>query len=52
MNASCSMFSQILKLIPRTDFECIVKETGTEYRSKGWFEVVEEHEPPQNRNIL
>jgi hypothetical protein len=25
MNASCSMFSQILKLIPRTDFERIVK---------------------------
>lgn len=29
------MFSQILKLIPRTDFERIVKETGAEYRSKG-----------------
>ena len=35
MKASCSMFSQILKLIPRTDFERIVKETGAEYRSKG-----------------
>lgn len=35
MRASCSMFSQILKLIPRTDFERIVKETGAEYRSKG-----------------
>ncbi len=29
------MFSQILKLIPRTDFERMVKETGAEYRSKG-----------------
>jgi hypothetical protein len=28
VKASCSMFSQILKLIPRTDFERIVKETG------------------------
>ena len=35
MKASCSMFSQILKLIPRTDFERIVKETGAQYRSKG-----------------
>ena len=43
MNASCSMFSQILKLIPRTDFERIVKETGAEYRSKGlssWSQFV------------
>ena len=43
MNASCSMFSQILKLIPRTDFERIVKETGAEYRSKGlssWSQCV------------
>lgn len=35
MNASCSMFSQILKLIPRIDFERIVTATGAEYRSKG-----------------
>ena len=37
------MFSQILKLIPRTDFERIVKETGAEYRSKGlssWSQCV------------
>lgn len=37
------MFSQILKLIPRTDFERIVKETGAEYRSKGlssWSQFV------------
>jgi hypothetical protein len=43
VNASCSMFSQILKLIPRTDFERIVKETGAEYRSKGlssWSQFV------------
>ena len=29
------MFSQILTLIPRTDFKRIVKETGAEYRSRG-----------------
>lgn len=43
MNASCSMFSQILKLIPRTDFERIVNETGAEYHSKGlssWSQFV------------
>ncbi len=43
MKASCSMFSQILKLIARTDFERIVKETGAEYRSKGlssWSQFV------------
>ena len=43
MKASCSMFSQILKLIPRTEFERIVKETGAEYRSKGlssWSQFV------------
>lgn len=43
MNASCSMFSQILKLIPRTDFERIVKQTKAEHRSKGlssWSQFV------------
>jgi hypothetical protein len=43
VKASCSMFSQILKLIPRTDFERIVKETRAEYRSKGlssWSQFV------------
>ena len=43
MKASCSMFSQILKLIPRMDFERIVRETGAEYRSKGlssWSQFV------------
>jgi hypothetical protein len=37
------MFSQILKLIPRTDFERMVKETGAEFRSKGlssWSQFV------------
>ncbi len=33
MNASCSMFSQILKLIPRIDFQQMVKETGAEQRN-------------------
>ena len=36
MNASCSMFSQILKLIPRTDFESIVRATGAQMRAKGF----------------
>ena len=43
MKASCSMFSQILKLIPRSDFERIVRQTGAEYRSKGlssWSQFV------------
>jgi len=43
VRASCSMFSQILKLIPRNDFERIVKATGAEYRSKGlssWSQFV------------
>jgi len=37
------MFSQILKLIPRTDFERHVKETKAEHRSKGlssWSQFV------------
>jgi hypothetical protein len=37
------MFSQILKLIPRIEFERMVKETGAEYRSKGlssWSQFV------------
>ena len=37
------MFSQILRLIPRSDFERMVKETGAEYRSKGlssWSQCV------------
>ena len=30
------MFSQILKLIPRIEFEHIVKRTKSEYASKGF----------------
>ena len=44
MKASCSMFSQILKLIPRTDFEHTVMETGAGYRSTGlssWSQFVD-----------
>ena len=43
MTASCSMFSQILKLIPRTDFQRMVQQTGAEDRSKGlssWSQFV------------
>lgn len=43
MKASCSMFSQILKLIPRIEFEHIVKRTKAEYASKGfssWGQLV------------
>jgi len=36
VNASCSMFSQILKLIPRTDFESIVKTTGAQKGAKAF----------------
>jgi hypothetical protein len=37
------MFSQILKLIPRIEFERMVKETGAEHASKGlssWSQFV------------
>jgi hypothetical protein len=43
VRASCSMFSQILKLIPRIEFERIVNETRAEYRCKGlssWSQFV------------
>jgi len=43
VDASCRMFSQILTLIPRHDFQRLVKQTGAEYRSKGlssWSQVV------------
>jgi len=43
VKASCSMFSQILKLFPRTEFERLVKGTGAEYRAKGlssWSQFV------------
>ena len=36
MKASCSMFSQILKLVPRIEFERMVRQTGAEYAAKGF----------------
>ncbi len=43
MSASCSMFSQILKLIPRIEFQQLVKQTQAEYGAKGlssWSQFV------------
>lgn len=43
MRASCSMFSQILKLVPRVEFEHAVRQTGAERHSKGlssWAQFV------------
>jgi len=43
VKASCSMFSQILKLVPRLEFEKLVKETGAERAAKGlssWSQFV------------
>jgi hypothetical protein len=43
VSASCSMFSQILKLVPRIDFERMVKQTNSEYAAKGmssWSQFV------------
>lgn len=43
MRASCSMFSQILKLFPRIEFEQRVKQTKAEYAAKGlssWTQLV------------
>ncbi|MCZ6674995.1 MAG: DUF4372 domain-containing protein, partial [Verrucomicrobia bacterium] len=43
VNVSCSMCSQILKLIPRSDIQRLVNQTGAEYRSKGlssWSQLV------------
>jgi Transposase DDE domain/Domain of unknown function (DUF4372) len=43
VKASCSMFSQVLKLVPRIEFQQIVRETGAEYRAKGlssWSQFV------------
>ena len=36
MRASCSMFSQILKLVPRIEFERRVRQTGAEHAAKGF----------------
>jgi len=43
VKASCSMFSQILKLIPRVDFARLVNNTGAERGAKGlssWTQFV------------
>lgn len=43
MSTSCSMFSQILKLIPRTQFQSLAKETKAEFGAKGlmcWTQMV------------
>ena len=43
MKASCSMFSQIVKLVPRLEFEKLVRDTGAERAAKGlssWSQVV------------
>jgi len=43
VKASCSMFSQLLKLFPRIEFERLVRQTGAEYRAKGmssWTQFV------------
>ena len=36
MNRFCSMFSQILQLFPRSDFELLVKETKAERHARGF----------------
>lgn len=43
MKASCSMFSQLLQLFARTEFESAVRRTGAEYAAKGfssWSQLV------------
>src|SRR5262249_7427379 len=36
MNRFCSMFSQILQLFPRSDFQLLVKETRDERHARGF----------------
>ena len=36
MNKYSSLFSQLLSLFPRLEFERLVKQTGTEYAAKGF----------------
>ena len=36
MNRFCSMFSQILQLFPRSDFQLLVKETRAERHARGF----------------
>jgi len=36
MNRFCSMFSQILQLFPRSEFELLVRETKAERHARGF----------------
>ena len=36
MSAFCSMFSQLLKLFPRTEFQALVKRTRAERHTRGF----------------
>lgn len=36
MNKYSSLFSQLLSLFPRLEFERLVRQTGTEYAAKGF----------------
>jgi hypothetical protein len=36
MNRFCSMFSQILELFPRSEFELVVRETKAERHARGF----------------
>ena len=36
MSAFCSMFSQLLKLFPRTEFQALVKRTHAERHARGF----------------
>jgi hypothetical protein len=36
VNRFCSMFSQVLKLFPRTEFQALVKRTGAERHARGF----------------
>jgi hypothetical protein len=36
VSAFCSMFSQLLKLFPRTEFQALVKRTHTERHARGF----------------
>jgi Domain of unknown function (DUF4372) len=35
VSAFCSMFSQLLKLFPRTEFQALVKRTHAEHHARG-----------------
>jgi hypothetical protein len=43
VKTSCSMFSQLLKLFPRSEFERLVRDTGAQHATKGftsWSQMV------------